>query len=138
MCDVILPALLIMCQFLFCGQESKQRTFYRVEKSVFSMFSLVKFINPCSSIISSTLDLIIFCESFFNHCLCHAFLWLFMKIVHGICGYIKAPWDNHQNCLFYHVLLVPVCRLVPPIVSGQRRPESLQTNDKCILQEDKW
>ena len=67
MCDVILPALLIMCQFLFCGQESKQRTFYRVEKSVFSMFSLVKFINPCSSIISSTLDLIIFCESFFNH-----------------------------------------------------------------------
>ena len=32
-------------------------------------------------------------------CPCHAFSRLFMKIVHGDCGHIKARWDNHQNCL---------------------------------------
>ena len=31
--------------------------------------------------------------------LCHTFSWLLMLTVHGICGHIKASWDNHSNCL---------------------------------------
>ena len=33
LCDLTVPTLLITCQFLFCGQESKQRIFFlRVKK----------------------------------------------------------------------------------------------------------
>ena len=46
LCDITLPPLLVTCQFLFCGQESKQRIFNGWKKSVFSFFSAVKFINP--------------------------------------------------------------------------------------------
>ena len=55
--------------------------------------------------IPSTKYRITFCKSFFNFlllliaCPCHTFSRLFMKIVHGVCGHIKARWDNHQSCL---------------------------------------
>ena len=59
----------------------------------------------CSFIIPSTKYLISFCKSFLDFLLlliafpCHTFLWLSMPIVCGICGHIKAWWDNHPNCL---------------------------------------
>ena len=50
LCDVTLPALLIMCQFLFCGQESKQRIFHGVKKNLYFLsFCPVNFLNPCLS-----------------------------------------------------------------------------------------
>ena len=32
---------------------------------------------------------------------CHTFSQLLMTIIRGICGHIKASWDNHSNCLSY-------------------------------------
>ena len=50
LCDITLPALLIMCQFLFYGQESKQRIFYQVKKNLFFLsFLQFTFLNPCLS-----------------------------------------------------------------------------------------
>ena len=41
-----------------------------------------------------------------------------------------------MNKIVYHVLLVPGYQLAPPIVIGQRRPGSLQTDAEHTLQED--
>ena len=49
--------------------------------------------------------LVILCKSFFNFlllfiaCPCHEISWVFMKIICGDYGHIKARWDNHHNCL---------------------------------------
>ena len=67
-------------------------------------------------------------------CPCHAFSWLFMKIIRCDCGHIKARWDNQKNCLSSS--FVPACRLVPPVVFGQRRSWFLQISNALILQED--
>ena len=29
----------------------------------------------------------------------HTFWWLLMMTIQGVCGHIKASWDNHSNCL---------------------------------------
>ena len=40
LCDVILPAILIMCQFLFCGTKKVNKDFYQVKKIyIFFLFS---------------------------------------------------------------------------------------------------
>ena len=44
LCDVILPAILIMCQFPFCGTKKVNRMFKQVKKSNLSFFSSVCFL----------------------------------------------------------------------------------------------
>ena len=56
LCDVILHAILITCQFLFCGTKKVNRRFYRVKK-IFLSFLRSIFLFPvflCSFIIPFT------------------------------------------------------------------------------------
>ena len=109
LCDITHPTLLIMCQFLFYGLESKQRIFLPGERNLFFLsflwLNLLILTFVCSSVIPSTHDVIIFLKSIFNFllllkfCPCHEFSQLVMKIGRDDCGHIKARWDNHHNCL---------------------------------------
>ena len=49
LCDVTLPALLITCHFLFCGQESKQRILPGEKDLYFLSFLQFNFLNSCLS-----------------------------------------------------------------------------------------
>ena len=108
LCDITLPAVLIRCQFFFCGQESKQRIFSPGERNLFLSFfwlNLLILTFVCSSIIPSTHDAIILYKSIFDFlllllitCPCHEFSQFFMKIIRGDWGHIKRQWDNHHYC----------------------------------------
>ena len=100
---------MITCQFLFCGQESKQRIFLLVERNLYFLsflwLNLLILTFVCSSIIPTTHDVIILLKSIFDFllllvaCPCHEFSRFFMKIICGDYGHIKTRWDNHHNCL---------------------------------------
>ena len=102
--DIILPAVLITCQFLFCGTKRVNRIFIEWKKSNLS-FLLSRFFFLCSFIIPFTDDSISFLKSIFNFLLlliidlCHTFSQLLMLTACGIWGHIKVSWDNHFNCL---------------------------------------
>ena len=109
LCDFTLLALSIRCQFLFCGQENKQRIFLWVKEIYIFFFFLrltvlifVFLMFLCHSFHHISYSL---CKSFFGFvisliaCPCHEFFKPFMKIVCGSCGHIKVRWDNHLNCL---------------------------------------
>ena len=70
LCDVTLPALLIRCQFLFCGTKKINRSFYWVIKNLnFLLFLPSIFLVHvffCSFLIPFTENLITFIKSIFN------------------------------------------------------------------------
>ena len=108
MCDVTLPAILITCQILFCGTKKIKRRFYCVKKKIYLSFlwNISYFlVFLCSFIIPFTDDSFSFQKSFFDFLLllivdpCHTFSRLLMTTIRGVCGHIKASWDNHSNCL---------------------------------------
>ena len=95
-----------MCQFLFCGQESKQRIFLKVKKNLYFLpFSPVNFLNPYLSYVPLSffpqIIVFLFCKSFFDFlkllivCPCREFSRLSWRSFMAI----KARWYNHLNCL---------------------------------------
>ena len=53
----------------------------------------------------------------------------------GVCGHIKAWWDNHVNV--YVILLAPGCLLLWLVITGPRRFGFLQVRENFTLQDDK-
>ena len=70
LCDVILPALLIVCLFLFCGTKKNEQDFLPGEKNrILLSFLRSIFLFPaflCSFIIPFTEDSIIFIKLIFS------------------------------------------------------------------------
>ena len=64
--------------------------------------------------------------------LCHTFSRLLMTAVWGVCGHIKASWDNLTVCL----VLVPGYQPVWSVRPGHLTYGILQTSADYIVQED--
>ena len=131
-----------MCQFLFCGQESKQRIFYRMKNNLYFLsflwLNLLILIFLMFRYHFFNSRLYYFLKSFFDFllllitCPCHAFSQLLMKIVSGDCGHIRAWWEPKLFIVFFLFQAVDI----PPVVFGQRTSGFLQISDALILQED--
>ena len=62
---------------------------------VFLRSFIIPFTDDSFSFFKSIFDFLLF----FIVELCHIFPRLLMSSVRGVCGHIKASWDNHSNCL---------------------------------------
>ena len=97
LCDVTLRALLITCQFLFCGTKKINRIFYRVIKNLsFFLFLRSIFLVPvffCSFLIPFTENLIIFIKSIFS-----SLLLLIVVLRHAFSR--LSYFSAHFSCLF--------------------------------------
>ena len=109
LCDVTLPALLITCQFLFCGTKKINRIFYEWKNIIYLSFLWSIFIIPVMFLyLPSTEDSIIFIISVFSLLL----FWIvdvsyvfttFLLIVTAFVfstevmhnNYVPQPWGAH-------------------------------------------
>ena len=106
--------LFVFCCCFFCETKKVNRIFYRVKNLIFlsflQLFSYFLLFLCFFSFLSQT-TLFFFFKSFFKSIfnfllllivdLCHTFSRPFMSIVRGVCGHIKASWDNHSKCLSF-------------------------------------
>ena len=139
LCDITLPAIPVMLQFLFCGTKKVNRIFIGRKKSNFPFFSPVCFLISCF--------LMFLYHSFhgwmlfsFNQFSISCYFWSLIYAMFSQLSYwsSRGCWSVWKSCIIIQnifVLFVLGYLLVWSVITGQDLG-ILQTNEDFILRED--